>query len=259
MPEMQFLMIVNWKWIDIPIQMKHVSSPRISSAMENNFPDAWPQLMGKLTSVTIFGSVKIHGNPPLKWFQFFQFRVLHFFLGIGSHNPVTCNSLYCLHLPRLNQPENLLKIYSTGHGHCSIYTCVNCGQYGGFTCKIHAKFYTQFPKICVYFLMYFCMYFLHLYFLHMYFSCNFYAIWQISYKIHVQSTQSRKFYAQFPKICVYLLMYFCVYFLDGCFAPAFSPAILRQFDWLRTVVFQLNFEIPTCENYKPFAGSSINK
>ena len=32
-----------------------------------------------------------------------------------------------------------------------------------------------------------------------------------------------------------------------------------QFDWLRTVVFQLHFEIPTCENYKPFAGSSINK
>ena len=32
-----------------------------------------------------------------------------------------------------------------------------------------------------------------------------------------------------------------------------------QFDWLRAVLFQLNFEIPTCENYKPFAGSSINK
>ena len=30
-----------------------------------------------------------------------------------------------------------------------------------------------------------------------------------------------------------------------------------QFDWLRAVVFQL--EIPTCENYKTFAGSSINK
>ena len=32
-----------------------------------------------------------------------------------------------------------------------------------------------------------------------------------------------------------------------------------QFDWLRTVVFQLNFEIPTCENYNAFAGSSIHK
>ena len=36
-----------------------------------------------------------------------------------------------------------------------------------------------------------------------------------------------------------------------------------QFDWLRALVFQLNLqypgEIPTCENYKPFAGSSIKK
>ena len=32
-----------------------------------------------------------------------------------------------------------------------------------------------------------------------------------------------------------------------------------QIDWLRALVFQLSFEIPTCENYKPFAGSSINK
>ena len=29
-----------------------------------------------------------------------------------------------------------------------------------------------------------------------------------------------------------------------------------QFDWLRAVVFQLN--LTACENYKPFAGSSIN-
>ena len=67
----------------MPIQIKHVSSPRILDAMENNFPDACPQIIGKLTSVKIFGSVKkksiIHGNPPLKWFQFFQFRVLYFF------------------------------------------------------------------------------------------------------------------------------------------------------------------------------------
>ena len=43
-------------------------------------------------------------------------------------------------------------IYSTGHGHCSTYTRVNCVQYGGFPRKIHAKnsrvtfyrsFYTQ--------------------------------------------------------------------------------------------------------------------
>ena len=31
-----------------------------------------------------------------------------------------------------------------------------------------------------------------------------------------------------------------------------------QFDGLRAVVFQLNLKYPTCENYKPFAGSSIN-
>lgn len=30
-------------------------------------------------------------------------------------------------------------LYSTGHTHCQIYTHVNCEQYGGFTCKIHAK------------------------------------------------------------------------------------------------------------------------
>ena len=33
-----------------------------------------------------------------------------------------------------------------------------------------------------------------------------------------------------------------------------------RFDWLRAVVFQLNLKIiPTCENYKPFVGSRINK
>ena len=33
-----------------------------------------------------------------------------------------------------------------------------------------------------------------------------------------------------------------------------------RFDWLRAVVFQLNLKITlTCENYKPFVGSSINK
>ena len=31
-----------------------------------------------------------------------------------------------------------------------------------------------------------------------------------------------------------------------------------QFDWLRAVVFQLNLKY-LCENYKPFAASSINK
>ena len=29
--------------------------------------------------------------------------------------------------------------YSTGHGHCSIFTRVNCVQYGGFTCKKHIR------------------------------------------------------------------------------------------------------------------------
>ena len=41
------------------------------------------------------------------------------------------------------------RYYSTGHGHCSTYTRVNCKQYGGFPWKIHAKnscvnFYTSF-------------------------------------------------------------------------------------------------------------------
>ena len=29
--------------------------------------------------------------------------------------------------------------YSKGHGHCSTYPFVNCMQYGGFPCKVHAK------------------------------------------------------------------------------------------------------------------------
>ena len=32
-----------------------------------------------------------------------------------------------------------------------------------------------------------------------------------------------------------------------------------QFDWLSVVVNSVKFEMPTWENYKPFAGSSINK
>ena len=34
-----------------------------------------------------------------------------------------------------------------------------------------------------------------------------------------------------------------------------------QFDWLRAVVFQLNLKYLhcKCENYKPFAGTSIHK
>ena len=33
---------------------------------------------------------------------------------------------------------------------------------------------------------------------------------------------------------------------------------MSAIDWLRTVVSQLNVEIPTCENYKPSKGSRIN-
>lgn len=55
--------------------MKHVSSPSILDAMENNFPDACPQIIGKLTSVKNFWFRQkkgiFHRNPPLKWFQFF--------------------------------------------------------------------------------------------------------------------------------------------------------------------------------------------
>ena len=32
-----------------------------------------------------------------------------------------------------------------------------------------------------------------------------------------------------------------------------------QFVWLRAMVFSALFAILTCENYKPFAGSSIDK
>ena len=39
----------------------------------------------------------------------------------------------------------------------------------------------------------------------------------------------------------------------------FKHFLNLHFDWLRAVVFQLNLKIPTCENYKPFAGSSKNK
>ena len=50
------------------------------------------------------------------------------------------------------------------------------------------------------------------------------------------------------------------YLFAFCFINWISQIILLhekflQFDWLKAVVFQLiNFEIPTCENYKPFAG-----
>ena len=50
------------------------------------------------------------------------------------------------------------------------------------------------------------------------------------------------------------------YLFAFCFINWISEIILLhekflQFDWLKAVVFQLiNFEIPTCENYKPFAG-----
>lgn len=40
--------------------MKHVSSPSILDAMENNFPDACPQIIGKLTSVKILLRKKIY-------------------------------------------------------------------------------------------------------------------------------------------------------------------------------------------------------
>ena len=82
--------------------MKHVSSPRILDAMENNFPDACPQIIGKLTSVKIFGSVKkkvlFTETHLLNGFNFFHSESCIFFLGTASHNPVTvnCNALHCL-------------------------------------------------------------------------------------------------------------------------------------------------------------------
>ena len=39
----------------------------------------------------------------------------------------------------LENKKNSQGTYSTGHGHCSTYTPVNCVQYGRFPCKVHAK------------------------------------------------------------------------------------------------------------------------
>ena len=55
--------------------------------------------------------------------------------------------------------------------------------------------------------------------------------------------------------------FYTVSFLTSCSIIIAVLILLHdkflQFDWLRAVVFQLN--LTACENYKPFAGSSINK
>ena len=67
----------------------------------------------------------------------------------------------CVFLPKWSHCASV-KMYSTGHGHCSTYRRINCLQYGGFPRKIHAKnsrvnfytsFYTQtfYTQIWVYF------------------------------------------------------------------------------------------------------------
>ena len=67
----------------------------------------------------------------------------------------------CVFLPKWSHCASV-KIYSTGHGHCSTYRRINCLQYGRFPRKIHAKnsrvnfytsFYTQtfYTQIWVYF------------------------------------------------------------------------------------------------------------
>ena len=82
--------------------MKHVSSPRILDAMENNFPDACQQIIGKLTSVKIFCCVKKYilfmETHLLNGFNFSNSESCIFFLGTANHNPVTvkCNALHCL-------------------------------------------------------------------------------------------------------------------------------------------------------------------
>ena len=61
---------------------------------------------------------------------------------------------------------NHVNDYIICYGHYSFYTSVNCVQHGGFTHKTtrvkftrtitrSVKFYSQFPKICVYFVVYF--------------------------------------------------------------------------------------------------------
>lgn len=80
--------------------------------MENNSSVACPEIMGKHL-LQFFASINIHRKPLLKWFQFFQFRVIYFLLGTGSHIEVMCNALYCLHLS-ITKLEGLvlLKIYN---------------------------------------------------------------------------------------------------------------------------------------------------
>ena len=57
--------------------------------MENNFWFRSHRSCPRKPSVNnFFGSMNFHGNPP-------QFcKVMYFFLGTGSHKPVTCNVLW---------------------------------------------------------------------------------------------------------------------------------------------------------------------
>ena len=66
-----------------------VPSLRISISMEKNFLFPCPEIAGN-----IFGSLKIHWNPPLKCFQFWKSHIVYFFLGPDSYKLVTFNALW---------------------------------------------------------------------------------------------------------------------------------------------------------------------
>ena len=96
--------------------------------------------------------------------------------------------MQCTALPQLNQLVNLVKIYSTG------------------------------PRVLQ-----------HLQ------ECKLQAIWWIYMKntckkhVHMYKIlHKQKFSTSFPKICVYLLTYFCMHFLHACFTPVFPHVICMQ-------------------------------
>ena len=98
-------------------------------------------------------SFKVTIQPRFKkWYLFFVTKVFHKGLQCFTltWDSMSCNgwrqgfmvAWVCTANP---SPQKKLPFgdsclyYSTGHGHCSIFTRVNCVQYGGFTCKKHIR------------------------------------------------------------------------------------------------------------------------
>jgi len=61
------------------------------------------------------------------------------FCSSRQHNSFVEESKDQLFLPARRFP-GMSGEYSTGHGDCSIYTCVKCEQYGGFTGVLHESY-----------------------------------------------------------------------------------------------------------------------